>query len=739
MFGRSKYVNKLIMLSLIISIVPILLLGYLSYQKSIEASHEKIFAANKQGLVQQQLRIEQTLTIIEYVAEQFAHSSAMLNLLEQDIRYADFERFNDSYAEIKKLLAMDLPVKEAYLVNFRYDWLIHQDGLKRMSEPDRERFRQLAGNDHWFIDDPSGAAPSLFFIRKLPNPYASDYSVLLIELASEKLNPPAFAEGDFSSLLVMDSNKQIIGGGIIEQDLAAEAVSWLPRLKEDDNFTAEWGGKSFLVSAQHSDYNDWTYLSLVPVNQINEASRFILKATLVSGLAILFITLSLAFILSLRIYLPVRRLCKTALQGYGGYNRKTDEFELISNRIHSLVQQEVSLSDENQRIKLHLKDVFLLNLLEARLTAPEYEEGMAIYELPSDWKQAAIIVIELRQSSSSDCEHLQQIHQWIKARVDSDRLIHAIALQHAEILILSCTKPHDPHWEASLPAVCAQLQTGLHRELGIDTVWGAGSTASSWHELQVSYEHSLAALQYRIRDDSAPVLSLQEILPHNKASGQFPEQLAELLDTAISQADETQARLLLHEMLDSIWQQQLDYREYRILLIRLWMGLWTKRQKLRRFDNCLRHEINLIEDLSTLRTPDQVNAWFWEQWVSPLIQQTKQKSGMYNSISEKMINMIEAQFDRDLTLEACAAEMNYHPNYLKRVFKQETGTTFSEYLMNHRLAMSQQWLLDTNMSISQIAERLRYSNIQNFTRYFKNKMGMTPSQFRLHHNGFHND
>ncbi|MNP75607.1 Transcriptional activator NphR [compost metagenome] len=56
--------------------------------------------------------------------------------------------------------------------------------------------------------------------------------------------------------------------------------------------------------------------------------------------------------------------------------------------------------------------------------------------------------------------------------------------------------------------------------------------------------------------------------------------------------------------------------------------------------------------------------------------------------------------------------------------------TFSDYLMGFRLEVARKWLVDTDMPIKDIAERLGYQNSQNFIRSFRKKEHVTPGAYR---------
>lgn len=87
-------------------------------------------------------------------------------------------------------------------------------------------------------------------------------------------------------------------------------------------------------------------------------------------------------------------------------------------------------------------------------------------------------------------------------------------------------------------------------------------------------------------------------------------------------------------------------------------------------------------------------------------------------------------FDKDISLEYCAAVMNFNPAYISRVFKKEMGVSFSEYLCDYRMKFAENLLLTTDMKVLEIGRRVSYTNISAFIRTFRRKFGLTPGQYR---------
>ena len=74
--------------------------------------------------------------------------------------------------------------------------------------------------------------------------------------------------------------------------------------------------------------------------------------------------------------------------------------------------------------------------------------------------------------------------------------------------------------------------------------------------------------------------------------------------------------------------------------------------------------------------------------------------------------------------------VGFHPYYLARRFKEETGQSIKEYIRDAKIAEAKSLLKYTNMSLSEISEALAFSSQSYFTETFKRVVGLTPGQYR---------
>ncbi|MNJ56730.1 HTH-type transcriptional regulator YesS [compost metagenome] len=139
----------------------------------------------------------------------------------------------------------------------------------------------------------------------------------------------------------------------------------------------------------------------------------------------------------------------------------------------------------------------------------------------------------------------------------------------------------------------------------------------------------------------------------------------------------------------------------------------------------------LYHRLLGIRNPEEIERMLIEEVTIPMVQSMKEKTNeQFRCLSEKIAMIIRSEYDKELSLEIIGERLHYNPNYLSSIFKKEYGTTFSEYLVGYRLEMAKKWLVEGDMTIKEIAERLQYHNPQNFIRSFRKKEQITPGTYR---------
>jgi len=97
---------------------------------------------------------------------------------------------------------------------------------------------------------------------------------------------------------------------------------------------------------------------------------------------------------------------------------------------------------------------------------------------------------------------------------------------------------------------------------------------------------------------------------------------------------------------------------------------------------------------------------------------------------QKVKQFIVSHYSEDIHLDKLASLAGMAPSAFSRFFRQETGRTVMDYIIDIRLGNAARLLLETSDNVSQICYSCGFNNLSNFNRIFKSKRGYTPREFR---------
>ncbi len=94
------------------------------------------------------------------------------------------------------------------------------------------------------------------------------------------------------------------------------------------------------------------------------------------------------------------------------------------------------------------------------------------------------------------------------------------------------------------------------------------------------------------------------------------------------------------------------------------------------------------------------------------------------------IHYIRENYAKQFAMEELAKINNYSINHFRKLFREQTGCTPLEYLINVRLKIAAVLLRSTDKSILEIAGETGFETLSSFNRHFKRKYRLSPSRWR---------
>ncbi|MDF2587386.1 MAG: two component transcriptional regulator, AraC family [Anaerocolumna sp.] len=101
-----------------------------------------------------------------------------------------------------------------------------------------------------------------------------------------------------------------------------------------------------------------------------------------------------------------------------------------------------------------------------------------------------------------------------------------------------------------------------------------------------------------------------------------------------------------------------------------------------------------------------------------------------DNVVKRMLSYMEKNYNSDLKLESIAKMFNYNSAYLGKIFKKYTGENFNNVLDSIRIKNAKRLLMDTDLKVYQVSEKVGYSNIDYFYSKFKKYVGISPKEFK---------
>ena len=100
-----------------------------------------------------------------------------------------------------------------------------------------------------------------------------------------------------------------------------------------------------------------------------------------------------------------------------------------------------------------------------------------------------------------------------------------------------------------------------------------------------------------------------------------------------------------------------------------------------------------------------------------------------NRFCREVFAFIQSYYAHDITSSHAADKLGYTQSYFCRVFKQQFGKSFRDYLTMYRISKAKQLLNEGNHSVTQTAEQVGFHNMSYFTRVFHQHTGCLPSHY----------
>ena len=280
-------------------------------------------------------------------------------------------------------------------------------------------------------------------------------------------------------------------------------------------------------------------------------------------------------------------------------------------------------------------------------------------------------------------------------------------------------------------AIVTRARNMVHKlENRIDSMFRCGiGRVKELGSVKESFQEAVVAL----RESVSHVVHIEDVPVAQKYDGEYPRDLESRYVRRILDKDAAGALNCAEGFFTwMMGQPSVSREDVEIKILELVMD--AERRAF--FAGTMKYNVNYrrsyIRELQSCADMNGLKNWFLDKTrdICARMEDSREKEEL--SIIEKARSYINENFRRDISLDDVSREVDISPYYFSKLFKQETGKNFIEYLTEIRLRSARELLQNSQYSIKEICAQSGYSDPNYFSRIFKKYEGVTPSEFREH-------
>lgn len=768
MAGRNrgpKYRRKLFVYFMAIAIVPLLILGIYSYRSATKAVRDSIRQSNETALIQVEGKAENVLNAVRQNFLQMASRSLTEELVEAEggeVPYPKLRSFIDDFAGDETYINY---VGGYAFVNYKKGWVLSNKGMRPLDEVENSEWLEELTESYqkifWINNSDLADGPEtllsehvnnnyLTFVVKIPTYTAHCDAAFLVNLkrsAFERLLSGSIGNG---SLTVFDQDGKLV---YTESEALSgyyqEHPEALNDLGETEIRTREG---NFDVAKRRAAVSGWTFIA----GYDPSAADGQLQEILFTMAGIILVVLALIGVFSglgtFKVYQPVQELVTQVKgivpqTGEAGENAGgDDEFGLIHRGFSTLVGHNEELQGMIDRQKSQLVELFAFRLIRGRLSGSEIVQTMARLQMEFRENLCVTSVIfcqrtdREREQMEQDALNLELL-RLLPGEIRDILLFPPFIHTRAIVMILDGETRERVEQKLLALRNCLSVFAANACEGYVDM--GVSQIFTDETGFRRAYSESLEALkinEYSDRDEDTEGISMEDssvtyyadLIGQNAGRGGYDLVLDTAVKEAVDACDKERAFSVVDEFLreltvSGVVLYEQHYYMYRFLLAILSVPADAG---IPIHDLFPEGEDNLFQRFNQLYDYQNIRKFYQNKVIVPVIGRMNQfRKSSSEVVLEKILTLIKSR-GGDLTLSECAEELGYHPSYIWRVMKNTRDITFTDYIAQQKLELAKQMLVETDLPVAEIAERLSYSNAQNFIRLFKKHMEITPGQYR---------
>lgn len=738
---RKSWFRRLLLSYMPAFIIVITFVFFVCFQLISEQSRKDALHANKQLSLQTMRIVDASLKVIDnMVVLESINSKALQDFFNANSNSNNYINIK-AVQKLKEMIAYYPLIDSIYLMRNSDGFVLSDATSSNVNAyPDQEFIEQyqFSQTAKWtdgreFEQFTRIGGKQVVSLVKGSSFMKNDHGMIVVNVSTDSLNRLTrdMYQSKVSFIQVKDTSSNLLFGSDIEVD------------------------QSVIYSQNVSSYTNWTYGSgLVPGGFVSTIS-YLYNLWFIIGL----IMITLGFIwmvyVTRRNARPIEQIAarfssySLPVNNGGVWKGKPDEFAFIESAFDHVLEQ-FKQYQEKYHEDLHLRTRYLFHQLiegNSSLTISDWKDEAVQLNLPQPLGSSWIFIIEIdkygdfcRMYSKSDQDllkfTLRTVVDELAMNSECDLWSEWTSASNLSVMALQL-KEHVMQDNRAISQLAEQIIAWTDQNLKFSITIGMGDEAKTLTEIPKSYNSALKALKYKIVLGENRLINSEDISIHGSAEvythlGEIRSivQSLRLLKSNWSEDYEQWFAQLKTGLLTN--EEIFNLMNYLIYYIGREMSGMSKEIYNRWIQEGLPRLTERVDNGHTLeQLRDEIKQVLTEHYEA---MQQMQDTKQYFSVICDIRELIEHEYSNpNMSLELLGEQFDINAKYLSKLFKENTGQRFVDFLIDNRMTEAKRLLVESSYSVQEIAERVGYTNAISFRRVFKRTIGVAPGDYRTEH------
>lgn len=312
----------------------------------------------------------------------------------------------------------------------------------------------------------------------------------------------------------------------------------------------------------------------------------------------------------------------------------------------------------------------------------------------------------------------------ILVELQNEEQVRTVYLSPDRLLLLVMMNNQD---EEECLRILGMMQSRLESVYGILSYIGLGTAFTDIRMLPSAYQEARRLDRYQIIEGYGSCISPGQIRSRISTDSVFDEAGLRKL---ILQKNQNEARDYLEALFISNMKGEADVDNLYQMCLKIALLLSEIQSEYNLKDNeniqnlpGMAAQIFQAEDLSVIKT-------MFIGAAAEIITYLHESDSQYTPVVKQILTEVQEHYEEDMNLKTLSYKYHMNASYLGQIFQKEVGCSFAQYLSNTKNAAAKDLILNTNMKIHDIAEKVGYTDTSYFYRKFKQCYGVSPASLR---------